>query len=154
MSTQGQTATIVHHGTNKQTLHLPLEEISVSAIVVDGKYNNVIVIRVGALTRTFHALRLTQFPCAVSAKIIISHIFSNPSPDSTGRAKYIFPVPARAAVCGFGMKTSDGRELIGMAKENQRAEEEYRHAVEQSKVAGLVQWGADDGVYPSSGVFT
>lgn len=84
---------------------------------------------------------------SVSAKIIISHIFSNPSPDCTGRAKYVFPVPVRAVICGFTMKTSDGREVIGVAKESQRAEEEYRQAVEQSKVAGLVQWGADDGVY-------
>lgn len=46
------------------------------------------------------------------------------------------------------MKTSDGREVVGVAKESQKAEDEYRQALEESKVAGLVQWGADDGAYP------
>lgn len=37
MTTQGQETTIVHHGTNNQMLHLPLEEVWVNAVVVDGK---------------------------------------------------------------------------------------------------------------------
>lgn len=45
------------------------------------------------------------------------------------------------------MKTSDGREMFGVTKETELAEEEYRQAVEQSKAAGLLQWGADDGAF-------
>lgn len=51
------------------------------------------------------------------------------------------------------MKTSDGREVVGVAKESQKAEDEYRQALEEYKVAGLVQWGADDGAYHDLNVF-
>lgn len=37
MAARGQEASIVHHGINEQLLHLTLEEVWVSAVIVDGK---------------------------------------------------------------------------------------------------------------------
>ncbi|KAA1467195.1 hypothetical protein DENSPDRAFT_832185 [Dentipellis sp. KUC8613] len=109
------TCTIVHNGPNNQTLHLPLQEVSIDALIVD-----------------------------VSAQVKLSHVFTNPDNIATGRAKYVFPVPARAAVSGFEMQTSDGRLVVGVAKDNVQAEEEYKAAVDEGKFSGLMQWSADD----------
>ena len=76
------------------------------------------------------------------------HTFANPSTSATGQAKYVFPVPARAAVCAFQMETSDGRHVVGVARERARAQAEYSAAVDDGKWAGLVEWAANDSSYP------
>lgn len=57
----------------------------------------------------------------------------------------MFPVPAHAAVCGFEMRTEDGRVVSAVAKENQTARQEYTEALQQGRMAGLVEHVTDDG---------
>ncbi len=83
--------------------------------------------------------------CSVSAKVALSQVFVNSSDAPTPRAKYIFSVPARAAVCAFEMQMEDGRVITGIAKENQKAAEEHRKAIRQGRVTSLMEWAKDDG---------
>lgn len=83
----------------------------------------------------------------MSAHIVVFHTFKNDSENATGRAKYVFPVPARATVCAFEMKTSDGKFVVGEVKEKTEAEARYRTAVDAGKMAGMVNWAGDDGEY-------
>lgn len=84
--------------------------------------------------------------CSVSAKVALSQVFVNNSDAPTPRAKYVFPVPARAAVCAFEMQMEDGRVINGIAKEKQKAAEEHRKAIKQGRVTGLTEWAKDDGI--------
>ena len=86
----------------------------------------------------------------MSAHIVVSHAFKNDSNQTTGRAKYVFPVPASAAVCAFEMETSDGKFVVGEVKEKTEAEAQYRSAVEAGRMAGMVNWAGDDGEYCAS----
>lgn len=83
--------------------------------------------------------------CEVSARVNIHQVFSNTSVNATSRAKYVFPVPARAAVCAFEMHLSDGRLLVGVAKEKERASAEHEQAAREGKVTTLLEWATDDG---------
>jgi hypothetical protein len=76
---------------------------------------------------------------------VVSHTFENDSDQTTGRAKYVFPVPASAAVCAFEMETSDGKFVVGEVKEKAEAEARFRTAVESGRTAGMVNWAGDDG---------
>ncbi|KAI0322551.1 hypothetical protein OF83DRAFT_1092767, partial [Amylostereum chailletii] len=80
----------------------------------------------------------------VSAHVMFSHTFENRSEHTTGSAKYVFPVPASAVVCGFEMETSDGKFILGVVKAKNEAEADYKAAVDSGKSAGLVNWAADD----------
>ena len=79
----------------------------------------------------------------VSARVTLRQKYSNPSELATGHAKYVFPVPARAAVCAFEMHFADGRVVTGVAKEKQQASEEYKAAVREGKASALVDWVTD-----------
>jgi hypothetical protein len=81
----------------------------------------------------------------VSAHITLRQTFANPSQTSTSRAKYVFPVPARAAVCAFEMQFKDGRIIKGVAKENGQAIQEHEQALNEGKATALVNWVSDDG---------
>ncbi len=63
----------------------------------------------------------------------------------TSRAKYLFPVPARAAVCGFEMHTEDGRSITAIAKEKEGARREHMQAIQQGRTTGLVEHATEDG---------
>ncbi|KAH7920866.1 hypothetical protein BV22DRAFT_1073258 [Leucogyrophana mollusca] len=107
---------IVHHSPDQQQLvHLPLERVLVKAWIVD-----------------------------VSARISLTQVFNNASETPTGRAKYVFPLPARAAVCAFELELANGRIITGIAKEKAEAAQTFEQAIETGRAAGLVEYVTDD----------
>ena len=81
----------------------------------------------------------------MSATVTLTQSFWQYSLESTDRWKYVFPVPASAAVCAFEMRTEDGRDIVAVAKEKETARKEYEQAVEDGRVTGLVEQVTDDG---------
>lgn len=75
----------------------------------------------------------------------LSQVFVNDSKVPTPRAKYVFPVPARGAVCAFEIRTQDGRVIKGIAKEKEKAAQEHAKAIRQGRLTSLVEWATDDG---------
>ncbi|THG97065.1 hypothetical protein EW026_g4879 [Hermanssonia centrifuga] len=80
----------------------------------------------------------------VAATVTLTQTFWQCSPLATSRAKYVFPVPARAAVCGFEMHTEDGRSITAVAKEKEEARREHEQAMQQGRMTGLVEHVTDD----------
>lgn len=76
--------------------------------------------------------------------------FYNPSRGPTPRAKYVFPVPSRAAICAFDMATSSGRVIVGVAKEKDEAKQTHEQAIQEGKTTALVEWVTDDSTRSSS----
>lgn len=76
----------------------------------------------------------------MSALVTISQQFWQYSPSGLTRAKYVFPVPARAAVCGFEMMAEDGT----VVKEKEEARREHQNAIRQGFMTGLVEHVTDD----------
>lgn len=74
----------------------------------------------------------------------LTQIFWQYSPEPTERSKYVFPIPARAAICGFEMTTEGGRVVKAVAKEKEEAKREHEAAIRQGKMTGLVEHVADD----------
>ncbi|KAI0058597.1 hypothetical protein BV25DRAFT_1890952 [Artomyces pyxidatus] len=108
--------TIVHNGPNGGVVHLPLRKVEVKIKVID-----------------------------VCAQIVLAHTFANTEENATKEAKFMFPVPASAAVCAFQMETSSGGLVVGVVKERSEAQAAYAAAVDAgSKMAGIVNWAADD----------
>ena len=85
----------------------------------------------------------------VSTRVTLSQSYSNPSEFSTGRCKYCFPVPASAAICAFGMTTSDGRAIKGIAKDKDQAREDYKQALDVGRSASMLEYVTDDSQYRS-----
>ncbi|KAI6101003.1 hypothetical protein EV401DRAFT_2105632 [Pisolithus croceorrhizus] len=48
----------------------------------------------------------------VSARIVLTQVFENESDQPTARAKYVFPLPERSAVCAFELEHADGRVIV------------------------------------------
>ncbi len=80
----------------------------------------------------------------VFARVFLTQTFQNESEDDF-RAKYIFPVPARAAICAFEMETERGEVIRGIVEEKGVAAAKHKRAMEEGKVTGLVAWATDDG---------
>ncbi|KAJ7288523.1 vault protein inter-alpha-trypsin domain-containing protein [Mycena rebaudengoi] len=59
-------------------------------------------------------------------------------------ATYLFPIPARAAVCGFVMIKQDGSKVVGCVQEKQEARKTYNAAVAQGKQASLMEQQTPD----------
>lgn len=74
----------------------------------------------------------------------MTQTYSNTSDKATSRAKYVFPVPASAAVCAFEMRTPDGRIVTGICKEKNQAREEYERAIRDGKFAANLEFVTDD----------
>ncbi|KDQ53740.1 hypothetical protein JAAARDRAFT_197188 [Jaapia argillacea MUCL 33604] len=112
-----QFAGIVHRPQDQTQglVHLPLEEVDVKVQIVDS-----------------------------SARVTLTQTFSNLSDSSTGRAKYVFPVPSRAAVCAFEMETSSGRKIVGVCKAKEEATQDFENAVRAGRDAAIVEWVSDD----------
>ncbi|KAG0697692.1 hypothetical protein DFH29DRAFT_1003476 [Suillus ampliporus] len=53
---------------------------------------------------------------------MLSQVFENESESPTSRAKYVFPLPANAAICAFELKHADGRVMTGVAKLKEKSE--------------------------------
>ena len=79
-----------------------------------------------------------------TASVTLQQTFVNTSDVATNRTKYVFPVPARAAVCAFDMHFADGRVIKGVAKEKALATKEFENALRVGKTAGLLDWVTDD----------
>lgn len=85
-----------------------------------------------------------------SATVSLTQTFWQCSSSATPRARYVFPVPAQAAVCGFEMCTEDGRVIAAVVKEKEVARKEHEQAIETGRMTGLVEYVADDGTHFSS----
>ena len=83
----------------------------------------------------------------VSAIVSLRQKFWHYLPSPASQAKYVFPVPARAAVCGFEMRTEDGRVITAVAKEKETARREHAQAIRQGRLTGLVEHVKDDGQF-------
>ncbi|GJE93149.1 von Willebrand domain-containing protein [Phanerochaete sordida] len=80
----------------------------------------------------------------VSAIITITQEFWQHYAPVLQRAKYIFPIPARAAVCAFKMTAANGTVIAAVAKEKERAQREHEAAISQGCMTGLVEHVTDD----------
>lgn len=76
--------------------------------------------------------------------MVLTQTFTNTSETSTNRAKYVFPIPSRAAVCAFDLTHADGRVIVGVSKEKLKAIEEHDKAIREGKSSGLLEWVTDD----------
>ena len=113
--------------------YLPLEKAKVHASIFDGGY-----------PVPFSMSRNLMPHVVVSAIVTIVQRFWQYSPDGLGRAKYVFPVPARAAICAFEMTAEDGTVITAVAKEKEEARREYEQAISQGSMTGLVEHVTDD----------
>ncbi|KAF7979825.1 hypothetical protein HWV62_40904 [Athelia sp. TMB] len=103
------------HGDGGELIHLPLEEVSAKVFI-----------------------------CDVTARVLLTQRYVNNAPSATARAKYVFPVPSRAAVCAFELTHADGRVIVGEAKEKTKAADEHAEALKEGRVTALVEWATDD----------
>ena len=118
---------------NLTEVYLPLERAEVHADVIDGEYNYVHYVCTVANAHT-----------TVSAIVTVTQHFWQCSSDRAQKAKYVFPVPARAAVCGFEMTTEDGTVIAAVAKEKEQAKREHEAAISQGYTTALVEHVSDD----------
>ncbi|KIP07111.1 hypothetical protein PHLGIDRAFT_118361 [Phlebiopsis gigantea 11061_1 CR5-6] len=80
----------------------------------------------------------------VSTRVTITQHFWHYSPSGLLQAKYVFPVPSRAAVCGFEMVAADGTVITAVVKENEEAKRAHQAAIRQGYLTGLVEHVTDD----------
>lgn len=135
---------IVHQPHGKTEIEcLSLEEVSVKVWVVDGT----------SLAQCPYLSSLSSDTLdthghlshdIVSSRIVLIQTFYNPSDEPTGRAKYVFPLPASAAVCVFELELEDGSVIVGEAKEKQEAALTFTRAIEQGRTTALVESVTDD----------
>ena len=85
------------------------------------------------------------FIADVSARVFLNQRYSHDGSDTLPEAYYVFPVPARAAVCSFEVKTRDGVELKGVVKELSQAKEEYEEARSKGWLTGFLEQFRQDG---------
>ena len=74
-------------------------------------------------------------------------MYHNSKNNGKASARYMFPVPAGAAVCSFRMETTSGKKVKAVVKEVSKAKKEYTAAVAKGKWAGLVEQLTGDGEY-------
>ncbi|KAJ3518476.1 hypothetical protein NM688_g9435 [Phlebia brevispora] len=103
------------HSLNNALVYLPLEQVDGHAEIVD-----------------------------VSATVTFTQTFWQACSTQTQRAKYVFPIPAHAAICGFEMSTEDGRTVTAVAKETETAKQEHEQAIQEGKMTGLVVMASGD----------
>lgn len=82
----------------------------------------------------------------LSARVQLTQTYHNDS-TSTLSCSYMFPVPARSAVCGFVMVKQDGTRVIGVVQEKQEARVTYDDAVKEDKLASLTEQASPDCAY-------
>ena len=101
-------------------------------------------------TTQYYAMLVTLISVAVSAIVTITQYFWQYLSYRLSRAKYVFPVPVKAAVCGFEMVTADGTVITAVAKEKDLARYEHEAAIHHGYTTGLVEHVTDDSASPSS----
>ena len=80
----------------------------------------------------------------LSAQVKVIQSFTNDAPLPI-EAIYSFPIPARAAVCGFVMVRQNGTRVKGIVQEKTEAKQTYDTAVSQGKTASLMTQETPDG---------
>ncbi len=83
------------------------------------------------------AMRIRGRISALSFRLVLTQTFHNRSAHNL-EAVYIFPLPARAAVSRFVMRTQNG-EVVGRLKERGQARRDYALAVRDGRQAALVE---------------
>ncbi|GAA6004951.1 hypothetical protein JCM10207_008461 [Rhodosporidiobolus poonsookiae] len=78
-----------------------------------------------------------------AAQVRLEQVYTNDSTD-TADAAYLFPVPARSAVCAFAMVKQDGTRIVGVVDEKEKAKQTYDEAVAAGKLASLAEQGSLD----------
>lgn len=80
----------------------------------------------------------------MSCRVIVTQRYENELDEPTPMARYVFPVPSRAAICAFSMMTGDGRLVYAEAKDKVKATEEFEAAVGERKAAALQEQVSGD----------
>ena len=83
------------------------------------------------------AMQIQGRLCGLSFRLVLTQTFHN-STSHNLEAVYIFPLPARAAVSRFVMRTQN-REVVGRLKERGEARRDYDQALRAGHQAGLVE---------------
>ena len=122
--------------TRAEWVYLPLEQIDIHAEIVDGLCHLRAPSRLSSLILIFSI---------VSAMVTLTQTFWQCTNSPTSEARYVFPIPAHAAVCGFEMRKEDGQLIKAVVKEKEAAYREYVEAIQQGKMTGLVEHVTDDG---------
>ncbi|KAK4334305.1 von Willebrand factor type A domain-domain containing protein [Rhodotorula toruloides] len=86
----------------------------------------------------------------LSARVQVTQTYHNDSP-TTLSCSYMFPVPARSAVCGFAMVKQDGTRVVGVVQEKEEARVTYDDAVQEGKLASLTEQASPDSFVCSVG---
>jgi Vault protein inter-alpha-trypsin domain len=100
----------------------------------------------GAIYLPLESLDVHIFIADVSARVSIRQVYQHHGSDTRSETFYVFPVPARAAVCSFEMKTSNGTRLKGIVKELSQAQEDYQEARKKGWLTGLLEQFRQDGM--------
>ena len=116
--------------------YMPLQKARIHVHVVDGTSY---VSCVPKCTQLTHGCREP-----VSAIVTVTQQFWHYSRNTLQRARYVFPVPAGAAVCGFEMRAEDGTVIVAEAKEKEEAAREHLAALRHGRMTGLVEYVSDD----------
>lgn len=85
----------------------------------------------------------------ISAGVKLSQVYTNDS-DRIIECSYRFPVPARAAITSFTLVKEDGTRIVGLVQEKEEARETYDQAVEQGKLASLMEQATPDSEFFAS----
>ncbi|BGP31178.1 hypothetical protein JCM10296v2_002942 [Rhodotorula toruloides] len=86
----------------------------------------------------------------LSARVQLTQTYHNES-STTLSCSYMFPVPARSAVCGFAMVKQDGTRVVGVVQEKEEARVTYDEAVKEGKLASLTEQASPDSFVCSVG---
>ncbi|GAA6037833.1 hypothetical protein JCM8097_005062 [Rhodosporidiobolus ruineniae] len=105
---------VFYHPDQHRLVSLPLLEVSADASILD-----------------------------LSAQVNLTERYRNESSD-TVECSYVFPVPARGAVCAFAMVKEDGTKVVGVVEEKEQARKTYEEAVEAGKLASLTEQATPD----------
>ncbi|KAJ7047987.1 von Willebrand factor type A domain-containing protein [Mycena amicta] len=79
----------------------------------------------------------------LAAQVKLTQTYSNDAVFAI-EATYMFPIPARAAVCSFVMIKQDGTRVVGIVQEKQEARETYDAAVAAGQQASLLEQQTPD----------
>ncbi|EKM57262.1 uncharacterized protein PHACADRAFT_27942 [Phanerochaete carnosa HHB-10118-sp] len=112
---RNKACSIIHVQSDLSIVYLPLEKAEVHADVAD-----------------------------VSAIVTVTQYFLQSFPTGILHAKYIFPVPAKLAVCGFQMTVEDSTVITTITKERDEAKRDYKNAVQLRQTTGLVELITND----------
>lgn len=79
----------------------------------------------------------------LSARVQVTQEYRNDSSETLD-CSYQFPVPARGAVCAFAVLKADGSRIRGVVQEKDEARATYDEAVEQGRLASLMEQDSPD----------